>query len=171
VPFTIEAMRLAGERGTCLLAFSFAVGNPEPYQFDDLRPVYEYALRHPCQPGRLHGVALHAYAVDTTKLLSESGIWLGYRYRLYYEQLLPQMPEAIRIPVFLTEASPGDGSTPFRCEDLTRDMLQYTQQVENDPYIVGFHLWNVGTPEYHWNDVTDCLPMLGDALVNYYSQK
>jgi hypothetical protein len=171
VPFTIESMRLATAQGYCLLVFSFAGGNPEPYQYDELKPVYEYALQHPCQPGRLHGIALHSYSGDPNRLLSESGIWLGLRYRLYYEQLLPDLPEAARLPVFLTEAGPGDGRTPFSCLDLTRDMIQYTQQLEKDPFIQGFHLWNLGAPTFQWVDVTDCLPMLGDALINYYASQ
>jgi hypothetical protein len=173
VPFTIESMRLATERGYCLLVFSFAAGNPEPYQYDQLKPVYEYALQHPCQPGRLHGIALHVYSGGPDRLLSDSGIWLGLRYRLYYEQLLPELPEATRLPVFFTEAGPGDGRapSPFTCADVTRDMIQYTQQLEEDPFIQGFHLWNVGAPTYHWVDMTECLPMLGDALINYYASK
>jgi hypothetical protein len=169
VPFTIEAMRLATERGYCLLVFSFAGASPEPYQYRDLQPVYEYALKNPCQPGRRHGIALHAYGVYPGSLVSESGIWLGFRYRLYYDQILPDLPDATLLPVFLTEVGPGDGRMPFKCETITRDMIQYTQQVEKDPYIQGFHLWNLGAPTFEWIDVTDCLPMLGDALINYYA--
>jgi hypothetical protein len=173
VPFTIETMRLAAARGYCLLVFSFAAGNPEPYQYDQLKPVYEYALQHPCQPGRRHGIALHVYSGGPDRLLSDSGIWLGLRYRLYYEQLLPELPQATQLPVFFTEAGPGDGRipSPFTCQDITRDMIRYTQQLEETPYIQGFHLWNVGSPDFHWVDVTECLPTLGDALINYYSSK
>jgi hypothetical protein len=171
VPFTIEAMQQATAHGYCLLVFSFAAGNPEPYQYDDLVPVYDYAINHPCKAGRRHGVALHSYSGDPHRLVSESGIWLGLRYRLYYEQLLPVLPDATVIPVFLTETGPGDGRTSFACDTLARDMIQYTRQLEEDPYIQGFHLWNLGSPGFEWIDVTDCLPALGDALINYYTSK
>lgn len=169
VPFTIEAMRLASERNTCLLVLSFAGGGPEPEVYARLAPVYQYALEHPCQPGRLHGIALHAYSGDPYRLLSESGIWLGLRHRLYYERILADVPDAIHVPLYMTEAGPGDGRTPFTCEDIARDVIQYTQQIEADPYIKGFHLWNVGPHESVWVDVSECLPYLGEALAAYYS--
>lgn len=168
VPFAIEAMRLANERGLCLLLFSFAGGNPEPHEFAALAPVYDYALDHPCGPQRYHGVALHAYSGSAGRLLSESGPWLAYRHRKFYEQLLPLLPEAYYIPVYITEAGPGDGRVEFACEDLARDVVQYTREIEHDPYVRGFNLWNVGSVE-PWVDVTPCLLQVGDALVRYYT--
>jgi len=171
VPFTIEAIRLANEQGRCLLVFSFPGGHPEPSDYAKLLPVYEYILQNPCASGRYHGIALHTYSGNPQQLVSESDIWLGYRHRLFYAQILPRLPEAIRIPVYFTETGPGDGRTQFRCEDVVRDMIQYTQQLEFDPYIRGLHLWNLGPGlgSGDWVDVTPCLPMLGDALINYYA--
>jgi hypothetical protein len=168
VPFAIEAMRVANTMGECLLLFSFGPGNPEPAEFAKLIPVYDFALQNPCQPGRYHAIALHTYGMGNT-LVSESGIYLGFRHRLFYTQILSQLPSAIQIPVFLTEAGAGDGRTPFKCEDITRDVIQYTQQLQFDPYVRGFNLWNVGPAGGNWPDVTPCLPMIGDALINYYS--
>ena len=168
--FTIESMRLANQRGYCLLVFSFAGGNPEPGQYAQLMPVYEYALENPCRPGVYHGIALHAYSGDRYRLLSDSGIYLGYRHRLYYDLILPEIPEAGRLPVFLTEAGPGDGRTAFSCEDIARDVIQYTAQIQNDPYIYGFHLWNLGSPGLDWVDITNCLPLLGEYLVSFYAR-
>jgi hypothetical protein len=170
VPFTVEAMRLAGSAGKCILAFSFGPGNPEIADFAQLLPVYQYALEHPCQPGRYHGIALHAYGIGKTTLVSESGIYLGLRHRLYYAHILTQLPEAIFLPVYLTEAGPGDGIALFTCADITRDVIQYTQQLEYDPYIRGFELWSVGGIG-QWLNVTSCLPMLTDALIRYYAAK
>jgi hypothetical protein len=167
VAFSIESMRIANEQGMCLLLFSFSGGRPEPYEYGQLLPVYEYALQNPCRSGRYHGVALHAYSGTQHALLSESGIWLGLRHRLYYAQILSQLPEAIQIPVYLTEVGPGDGRTPFKCEDVARDMIQYTQQIEKDPYIRGMNLWNFGL-QGEWVDLTSCLPLIGEWLVSYY---
>jgi hypothetical protein len=171
VSFSIESMRIAGERGQCLLLFSFTTGQPEVSAFAQLAPVYQYALNHPCQPGRMHGVALHAYGVQPNTLVSESGIYLGLRHRLFYTALLAQLPDAIRVPVYLTEVGAGDGRHQFSCQDIARDVMQYTQELEYDPYIWGFHLWNIGPPGTQtgdWVDLTACLPLLGDTLLSYY---
>jgi hypothetical protein len=170
VPFSIEAMRLAGSQGECLLLFSFSTGNPDPAFFDQLTPVYDYALKNPCQAGRYHGIALHAYGYNPATLVSESGISLGFRHRLFYSYVLSKLPEAIQVPVYLTEVGPGNGSTQFKCTDITRDVIQYTQQLEYDPYIRGFEWWNFGS-QGQWVDDTECLPAIGDALVNYYAAR
>ena len=170
VPFSIEAMRIAGQRGQCLLLFSFSAGQPTPEVFVQLLPVLDYALKHPCASGRLHGIALHAYGINPSTLVSESGISLGFRHRLLFGAVLQQLPEALLVPVYLTEAGPGDGRAPFSCADIVRDVLQYTRQLEYDPYVRGFHLWNVG-PTGGWLDATPCLPQIADALVAYYGSR
>lgn len=170
IPFSIEAMRIAGQRGQCLLLFSFSAGQPTPEVFAQLVPVLDYALKNPCASGRLHGVALHAYGLNPSALVSETGITLGYRHRLLFGAVLQQLPEALLVPVYLTEAGPGDGRAPFSCADIVRDVLQYTRQLQYDPYVRGFHLWNVG-PVGGWLDATPCLPAIADALISYYSAR
>jgi len=170
VAFTIEAMRIANTLGECILVFSFAPGNPELDYFAQLTPVFDYAVQNPCAPGRYHGVALHAYGVKRGSLVSESGLYLGLRHRLLFTQLLSQNPEYGRIPVYLTEVGQGDGTTEFSCADVARDVIQYTRQLESDPYVRGFHLWNVGKVG-QWFDVTPCLPAISDALAGYYAAK
>jgi hypothetical protein len=167
LPFSIEAMRVAGSYGQCILMFSFGVGNPDPAQYKELLPAFQYALDNPCHPGQYHGIAMHAYGYNPATLVSESGIYLGLRHRLAYAIVLDEIPDAIKLPVYLTEAGPGDGRTDFSCQDVTRDVLQYTQELEFDPYVRGFHLWNIG-PLKPWTDFTACLPMIGDALRRYY---
>lgn len=170
VPFTIEAMRLANERGICLLVLNFGTGAPEVGDYARYAPVYQYALQNPCQGGKYHGIALHAYGVEETRLVSESGPYLGLRHRLYYDILLPLVPDATRLPVYITEAGPGDGSGNFTCQDIVRDAIQYTGQLEQDTYIKGWHLWTLGAGiPGMWTDVAPCLPMLADALIQYYS--
>lgn len=171
IPFTREAMSIAAGRGQCLLVFSFATGNPEPGAFAQLMPVFEYALEHPCQPGRYHGIALHSYGYYPGTLVSESGLAFGFRHRMLMLPILQQKPEAIQIPLYITEAGAGDGRARFRCEDVTRDVIQYTAQLGYDPYVRGFHLWTLGPDgsDQPWADVTSCLSMIGDALVGYYS--
>ncbi len=169
-PFTIEVMRLAAERNKCVLALSFDGGSPQPSEFPKLLPVFQYALDHPCQPGRHHGIALHVAGGGPHKLLSESDSWWGYRYRRYYAEILPYLPRASRLPVYFTEAGPGDGRVQFSCEEIARDMVQYTQQVQQDGFVRGIHLWSLGgPPDLPWVDVTPCLPVIGDALLRYYN--
>jgi hypothetical protein len=170
LPFAIEAMKIAGEQGQCLLLFSFSAGQPSPGFFVQLLPVFDYALRNPCASGRLHGIALHAYGLNTSTLVSESGLYLGFRHRLLLGSVLQLLPEALLVPVYLTEAGPGDGRAPFTCEQITRDVIQYTRQLEYDPYLRGFHLWNVG-PSGEWLDASECVPMIRDALLAYYAEK
>ena len=48
---------------------------------------------------------------------------------------------------------------------------QYIYQLEEDPYVKGVNLWNVGTiPNVAWVDLTECLGTIGSALVDYYSE-
>lgn len=169
--FSIEAMRIASAQGQCLLLFSFASGNPDVAVFDQLRPAIRFAAENPCRPGQHHGIALHAYGIGRTTLVSESGLYLGFRHRLFFSSLLSEYPEVLRLPIYLTEAGPGDGSAPFTCEAIARDVVQYTNQLESDPYILGFHLWTTGGVTGRWLDVTPCLPAIGDALINYYAQR
>lgn len=168
--FTLEAMRLASAQGQCLLVFSFAPGNPEPEYFAQLRPVFEYALANPCQPGRFHGIALHVYGIDRRTLLSDADPSVSLRHRIFYNTLLREIPESVNLPLYLTEAGAGDGATPFECEDVTRDVIRYTAQLERDPYVRGFHLWNVGQTT-RFVDIAECIPMIRDALVAYYRVK
>lgn len=173
VYFAIEMMRLANEDGRCLLLFSLSGGTPEIEQYDYFIPAYRYAMDHPCRPGMYHGIALHAYSMQDTLPVSDSGPYLGFRYRLFYNRLLPQLPDATRLPVYLTELGEGGGTfmlwQTFTCEGIIDDMLRYTAELENDPYVKGFHLWSVGEGA-KWVDLSPCLDRLGDALIEYYNQ-
>ncbi|MBN1678967.1 MAG: hypothetical protein JW966_01660 [Anaerolineae bacterium] len=171
VDFSIESMKIANEQGRCLLLFSFPGGNPEPDEYDVTLPAYRFALENPCQPGRYHGVAMHAYSMQDDLLVSDSGDYLGYRHRQYYARILPQLPEAGRLPVYITEAGQGGGTfmlwEKWSCEDITRDVIQYTTGLQQDSYVKGFHLWNIGEGDI-WVDYSSCLGMFGDALIAYY---
>lgn len=167
--FSIEAMRMANEQGRCLLLFSFPGGNPDMASFEQLLPAYQYALDNPCASGRTHGIALHAYSLEDNRLTSESDVWIAFRHRILYERLLLTLPPAADLPVYITEMGIGGGTIMPGCEAIIKDTLQYTYQVEEDPYVKGFHLWSVGTG-VQWYDITPCLGQLGDALLTYYGQ-
>ncbi|HML23321.1 MAG TPA: hypothetical protein PKD09_16825 [Aggregatilinea sp.] len=170
--FSIEMMRQAAVDGRCLLLFSFPGGNPSMDEFDELLPAYQYAVDNPCQPGRTHGISMHAYSDVELKYISVTDVWLAFRHRIFYDRLLQTLPAAANLPIYITEAGEGSG-TQFHlmtCEDLTRDMIQYTNLLESDPYVKGFHLFNIGE-QWPWADYTSCLPQLADALIAYYQNK
>ncbi len=166
--FMIEVMKIANERGRCLLLFSFPGGHPDLQSFNTILPAYQYALDHPCQPGRTHGISLHAYSMEDGKMLSEADVWVARRHEIIYERLLETLPAAANLPVYLTEVGIGGGQTFPGCDTVIKDALLYTYQLETAPYIKGFHLWSVGTGT-GWYDITDCLPALADELIRYYS--
>ncbi len=165
--FSIEAMKIAGEQGRCLLLFSFPGGNPTVSDFIKVLPAYQYAVENPCAPGRTHGIALHAYSTQDGILVSESDKWVALRHRIFEEELRQRYPAGVELPVYITELGQGGGMAIASCDGLIRDALQYAYQLEEDPYVKGFHLWSVGSGT-GWVDITQCLPALGDALVAYY---
>ncbi len=167
--FSIEMMKLANQDQRCLLLFSFPGGNPDMNAFNDLLPAYRYAVENPCAPGRTHGIALHAYSLEDNELTSESDVWIALRHRIIHERLLMALPEAANLPVYITELGIGGGTHFPGCEMVIQDALQYIYQVEEDPYVKGVHLWNVGFGA-QWYDIAPCLDNLGDALLAYYAR-
>jgi hypothetical protein len=166
--FMLEAMKIANERGRCLLLFSFSGGHPEMDEFDTILPALQYAVDNPCQPGRTHGIAMHAYSMEDTLMLSQADKWVARRHEIVHDRLLMVLPQATQLPIFLTEVGIGGGQSFPGCETVIRDALLYTYQLERDPYVKGFHLWSVGSGT-GWYDISDCLPALADELIRYYS--
>jgi hypothetical protein len=168
--FSVEAMRIANEQGRCLLIFSFPGGTPDINQFDALLPAYQYAVEHPCASGRQHGISIHAYGLEDFELASESKVWVTFRHRIFYERLLKVLPEAADLPVYITELGIGGGTIFPGCDLVIRDAIQYTYQLEEDPYVEGFHLWSVGTGA-QWYDIAPCFNDLAAALITYYTPR
>jgi len=114
---------------------------------------------------------MHAYTPNEAGRLSEASVWLAFRHRLVYDFLKQYIPNVTDVPVYYTEAGQGNGYTIESCEDITIDAIQYIYQLEEDPYVKGVNLWNVGTiPNVAWVDLTECLGTIGSALVDYYSE-
>ena len=168
--FSIEAMKFANAQSRCLLLYAFSAGQPQIEEATILLPAIEYAAQNPCQPGRYHGIAVHNYGVEGDTLLSEASEWLALRHRKLYTELVTRFPPTVNIPFFITEAGPGGGggfmNTP-RCEDMIVDVVQYSHQLEQDPYVWGFHEWSFGAGTVWW-DLTPCLEGIGSALIGYY---
>jgi hypothetical protein len=165
--FMIEVMKIANERGRCLLLFSFSGGTPDMGEFNTVLPAYQYAVEHPCQPGRTHGIAMHAYSMEDGQMLSGADKWIARRFEIVHDRLLQVYPPGADLPVYVTEAGIGGGQTFPGCDVVIKDALLYSYQVELDPYVKGFHLWSVGTGT-GWYDISSCLPALADELIRYY---
>ena len=168
--FSIEAMKVANEQGRCLLIYSFTAGQPEIEAAEALLPAFEYAANNPCQPGRYHGIAMHASAFDKGLALAEGSEWMTLRHRKLRERIIGRVPKAANLPFFLTEASVGGGggkmSTPS-CDMIVPDAVQYSYLLEQDPYVWGFHEWSFGSGTGWW-DLSPCLDGIAQVLIDYY---
>ncbi len=168
--FSVESMRIANEQGRCVLSYLYFGSEPSTIEaFQLMLPAYRYALENPCANGRLHGIAMHAYSMQDGLPVSSVDKWTAFRHRVIAEWLSVTLPPALRVPVYITELGIGGGQTFPGCDLVIDDALKYTYQIEEDPYVDGFHLWSVGTGTL-WYDIAPCLPALGDSLLAYYGK-
>jgi len=150
VELSIGAMQWAAARQKCLLLFSFAVGQPEIGQWQQLTPAFDYALANPCAGGRLHGVALHAYTAGSTL----DNPWLFSRFGLLCASIADIYCN--RLPLYLTEV--GDDPQTQGAVDCGR-WLAFAHEVERvlaGTVVDGYHLWSVGYGT-GWVDATACM--------------
>ncbi len=168
--FSIEAMKLANQQGRCLLLYSFTAGQPAAEDFIKILPAVEFALQNPCRPGQYHGIAMHGYSFEDGVGLSEADPWMTLRHRQLYAALVSALPEVKNIPFYLTEAGIGGGGflNMPPCDLVVRDVVQYTYQLEQDPYVRGYNEWSFGAGT-RWYDLTPCLEGIGTALITYYN--
>jgi hypothetical protein len=147
---TIDMMEWAGARGICLLLYSWGVGNPTiEFWAREVPPALDYALAHPCQSGRYHGIALHAYTLGQPL----DNLWLNSLYR----QLFAAIDLKYRqLPVYITEwgGSYAQESDPVNCARLAEDVA-WARRTYRDGLITGFTIWSFGESQV-WRDVTNC---------------
>lgn len=158
--WSIRAMQYAGARGYCLLLFSFSAGTPELDQWAALQPALDYAMQNECQPGRKHGIALHAYPIYAGSPLDD--IWLFSRYK----QFCALTPDACRaLPIYMTEwGYYWAEDQPVDCAALVRDVAWAQRTYSASPYrIEGYHIWSMGGGTV-WRNAENCVPALVEAL-------
>lgn len=158
--WSIRAMQYAGARGYCLLLFSFSAGTPELDQWAALQPALDYAMQNECQPGRKHGIALHAYPIYAGSPLDD--IWLFSRYK----QFCALTPDACReLPIYMTEwGYYWAEDQPVDCAALVRDVAWAQRTYSASPYNVeGYHIWSMGGGTV-WRNAENCVPALVAAL-------
>lgn len=149
VAYLLEMLRLADKEGFNLLILADAPGQPTLDEYNHYMPLYTYLQQHPN-----HAMSRHVYGID--RLLSQSGDWLGYRFKLEHE-LIP-FPA-----VYLTEAQAYNGRNAVPCDVFVQDMLTYLNEVNKYPYIVGFNIFTV-SGRFEWFVIDDCLPLLLESL-------
>lgn len=155
--YTIRMMQRANTLGYCMLLWAFPVGTPEIDYWRSLTPAMDYALEHECQPGRHHGIALHAYRMAHPL----SDVWLFSRYLTLYAAI----PAKYRaLDLYFTELGPDyeNENAPVDCGALV-SAVRWAQNTYRDGLVDGFHLWSAG-PGTQWRDITPCVPALVAAL-------
>lgn len=150
VAYLLEFLRLADANNLKLLIPADGPGNPTLEEYPAYKPLFDYMIAHPG-----HGWSRHVYGID--KLLSQSGDYLGYRYRLEHFIL------DYDVPVYLTEAQAYDGRTPVSCSVWVNDMLTYLTEVSRDFYLKGFNIFTM-SGKFQWWSVDDCLSLLVEKI-------
>lgn len=160
VDWNIRVLEYVTARGYCTLAGSFSAGTPEPEQWAAWARLMRWMMAHPCQDGRLHGVALHAYPIIPGTTLDN--VWLFSRFKT----LCAATPEECRtLPIYMTEHGWYlDERAPVDCAALVRSVEWSERTYAASGYnILGYHLWNFGSGTV-WRDATNCVPALVAAL-------
>lgn len=160
--FSLRLLELGTRDGLSLVVPGDGPGSPEIADYaSEYTKLYAYILAH---PDAGHAISTHAYGLD--RYLSDSGLWLGFRHRLFYEAMRVRLDGAGRVPVYLTEIGPygafrGD---PITCAGLADDMARYAVELRRDPYVRGAHLFTTGHGGGEWYAVDGCLGAIADAL-------
>jgi hypothetical protein len=154
--FQIELMQAANEAGKCLLLYAFSVGTPSVEFFAQTGPVWDWALKHPCQPGRHHALAWHNYTLGLDWL--DRWVFQGWRLRC---DALPGYCE--RVGVWFTEWGAYDAEDqPIDCAREVRN-VELAQLEYKNTAIRGVLLWNFGALA-PWRDLTPCAGALAGAV-------
>lgn len=158
VAYLLEFLRLADANGFKLAIPADPPGNPTEQEYVAYLPLYQYIVAHPG-----HAISRHNYGIAT--LLSQSGIYLGYRHRLDYTIMLALYPQAAEVPVYLTETAAYDGRVEVGCGVLVADYMTYLDELDHDPYVKGLAAFTV-SGNFEWASITNCLPALTEAIIN-----
>lgn len=160
--FSLRVLELGTRDGLSLIVPGDGPGNPEVADYaNEYAKLYAYILAHPSAG---HAISTHAYGID--RYLSDSGPWLGFRHRLFYEAMRGQVADAARVPVYLTEIGSYGAfrNDPIMCTGLANDMARYAVELRRDPYVRGAHLFTTGSGGGEWYAVDGCLAAIADAL-------
>jgi hypothetical protein len=166
-------MELAAADGRCLLLFSFAPGNPGNAAWKQLQPALDYALTHPCRPGKYHGIALHQPGYAPAGLLKDPWVnnpYISGAHRLAFRDLFQgkYTHGNPRLEVIITEigwdTGRKDDPNLATCEQLALAIPVTNAAYKDDGIVTGWALWSVGGGGTVWVDRTACLPLVAQVV-------
>ncbi|HML21873.1 MAG TPA: SH3 domain-containing protein [Aggregatilinea sp.] len=156
--FTLRLEELANNAGICLLMFSDAPGNPALLtDWQTRKPALDYALAHPCQSGRTHGIAQHVYGINPGVVPTATGAWIFGRHHLILGLISSKYAA---LPWYFSEWGVGNGRGPVDCGALQTDVRKALSIYNGESEVMGFAVWNVGgnpSSATDWTDITACL--------------
>lgn len=147
----LTALEIANQNGFKLALLSLPSGNPPLDMWQYMLP----ALKR----GRELGAILSLHAYWSTEH-PESDPDNALRYRDVYQQL----PKDARLPIVLSEASPGNGYDPsdhVTGSDWVNNMARYDVEIMKDPYVLGACGFQLGGQE---SNLRSILPQYGDYI-------
>jgi hypothetical protein len=180
------------ELGLKVAVGNFSVGVPEAEEFEAFLPAIETAKQHGgilslheySAPSLRDGVNSAIPGIDA---IDGAGA-LTLRYRYWYDYFL--RPLDLVIPLAITEAGIDGGVlqgesheqsgwrafidnggldqiSPEAAAGYLEQLSWYDDELRRDPYVIGFAIFNAGSPSGRWAsfDITELLPQLA-GLVN-----
>lgn len=152
---------------------SIAVGNPggSPAEMQSYLDAFVPALRQAKAAGGAW--SYHAYTIAyTTDVGTE--LWYSLRYRQFYNYFAGAYPDLIDVPLILTEGGVDQSGNPSTsgwqargtAPDYQRWLNWFDQQLQQDPYVVGCTLFEIGNPE-PWGWPSFDLEPIAGWLENY----
>jgi hypothetical protein len=119
---------------------AYAVGQPEPNEWQTLTSTLQYAMAHG------HIACLHSYCKDGTPPSQLSGTNDQQFYELRFPTLYAAVPEDARPPLIISEFAGEFKTGKFQGSDaLLKVAAAYQAAIAPYPYVLGFDLWTVGT--------------------------
>ncbi|GMU20174.1 MAG: hypothetical protein AMXMBFR13_02730 [Phycisphaerae bacterium] len=169
--FWVTLAPMIAEAGFKPCTFNIPVGNPPGPLSEVLKKIDAIvpALRV-CQ--KLGGAwSYHAY---TPKWSTDLGYQLSYslRYRRFYEHLAKAHPDLKDLPLILTEAGFDTGGNPEKsgwqangtAEQFQQWLTWWDKQLQEDPYVLGSTLFQIGTSNWPSFEVEPIAGWLADYL-------
>lgn len=139
---------IAEREGYRLALFSYSMGVPE---WDEIQAVVETGVFGKAKAGG-HALSLHEYAYPMDKWFGEplpgrptypTRGPLACRYRWWYEDFL--IPRNEVVPLFLTEVNVARDLPLLSEQEWGRQMAWYDARLREDYYVVGAHLFTLGS--------------------------
>ncbi|MGC9348955.1 MAG: hypothetical protein ACP5JG_12500 [Anaerolineae bacterium] len=153
--FMAHCIDIADREGYKLALFSYSMGVPE---WEEMKAVVETGIFGKAKAGG-HALALHEYAYPMNRWYGEplpnrptypNRGPLACRYRWWYEDFL--IPRDEVVPLFLTEVNVARDLPSLAAMEWIEHMAWYDSQLRKDAYVVGAHLFTLGSLGGSWHN-------------------